>query len=181
MLAKALRVPAYGSIHLVADSTLKLTPLINTVTGKRPRGKPTITHVVRDNNYGMEVAEHIESGATLSDISHKFLGSMTKEQVDSKDCTIVVCMLNAPSGMRQLNDAEMSGMGAEMVGLCQRLLGHKRAAVIIGGNAELWSFSDLWDPMVQKLLLICRSHGMPALTELTISATSRRRWTVGAS
>ena len=27
------------------------------------------------------VSEHIESGATLHDISHKFLGPMTKEQV----------------------------------------------------------------------------------------------------
>ena len=85
MLAKALRVPPYGSIHLVADATLKMTPPANPETGMRPRSRPTITYYVRDNNYGIEVSEQIQSGATLEDISLRFLGSLTKEQVDSKD------------------------------------------------------------------------------------------------
>ena len=104
--ANTLRVPAYASLHLVADSTLKLSPLRNPATGKIPKGKPTVSHIARGNNWGMTVTEHIESGATLHDISHRFLGPMTKEQIDAKDCTIVVCMLNAPDGMRQLNDRD---------------------------------------------------------------------------
>ena len=163
LLAMSLRIPAYGTLHPVAVSTLKLTPPVNPATGKRPKNKPTITHVVRDNNWGIEVTEKIESGATLADISHRFLGGMTKEEIDSKDCIIVTCMLNAPNGMRQLDEGEMSGMGAEMVGLCQRLLQHKRGAADIGGDGELWGFNEFWDPMVQPLLLICRSHGIPAI------------------
>ena len=111
----------------------------------------------------MTVTEHIESGATLHDISHRFLGPMTQEQIDAKDCTIVVCMLNAPNGARQFNLGEMSGTGEEMVTLCQRLLGHKRAAVIVGGDADLWSFDDTWNPMVKKLIHICRAFGIPAI------------------
>ena len=111
MLAKALRVPPYGSIHLVADSTLKMAPHVNPETGRRPKSKPTISYYVRDNNWGTVVSEHIESGATLQDLSLRFLGALTKEQIDSRDCTICVCMLNAPNGMRQLSQAEMSGMG----------------------------------------------------------------------
>ena len=49
-LAKALRVPPYGTIHLVSGSALKMFPVKDHVTGVQS-GKPvTITHYVRGNN-----------------------------------------------------------------------------------------------------------------------------------
>ena len=162
-MARSLRVPPYGNVHLVADSTLKLTPPTNPETGRRPKNKPTATHYVRDNNWGTELSEQISSGATLEDLSLRFLGVLTQEQIDSKDCTICVCMLNAPNGARQLISAGRSGMGAHVVELCQRLLLHKRAAIMLGGCAELCGFNDHWDPMVKTRIYMCRAHGIPTI------------------
>ena len=59
--------------------------------GAKAKGKAvTITHHVRNVNWGTTVTEDIVSGATMHDITHKQLGTMTQEAIDAIDCTIVV-------------------------------------------------------------------------------------------
>ena len=57
---------------------------------KKAKGKAvTITHHVRNANWGTTVTEDIVPGATLHDITHKQLGAMAQEAIDAIDCTIV--------------------------------------------------------------------------------------------
>ena len=119
----------------------------------------TVTHKVRDDNYGITVTEHIESGARIQDmILH--LQNLSDEQIASFDCTIVVCMFNARANQRQLDCSEMSGMSSLVITLCALLGKHKRAAIIMGGSAALWQFSEEWDSMVQKNVAISRVSGI---------------------
>ena len=50
-----------------------------------------------------------------------------------------------------------------MIELCRKLLKHKRAAIIIGGSAALWGFDIMWDDMVKKAVLMCRTLGILAI------------------
>jgi hypothetical protein len=119
----------------------------------------TVSHKVRNDNYGITVTEHIESGARIEDmILH--LQSLTDEQIASFDCTVVVCMFNARLNQRQLDYSEVSGLGALVITLCALLGKHKRAAIIMGGSAALWQFSEDWDSMVQKNVALSRVSGI---------------------
>ena len=73
---------------------------------------------------------------------------------------IVVYMLNAKEANTNLTYTEMSGMSVHVIMLCQELLRHKRAALIMGGRADLWNFGEEWDNMVQKNILISRTQGI---------------------
>ena len=63
---------------------------------------------------------------------------------------IVVYMLNAKEANTNLTYTEMSGMSVHVIMLCQELLRHKRAALIMGGRADLYNFGVEWANMVQK-------------------------------
>ena len=102
------------------------------------------------------------SGATIEDITSE-LSKLTNEQIEDFDVTIVVCMLNAKSGQSQLSFAEMNGVGAHINALCTQLLRHKRPAIILGGNAQLWSFDEKWDGFVAKSIAMCRAFGIPTI------------------
>ncbi len=69
-------------------------------------------------------------------------------------------MFNARANQRQLDCSEMSGMGSLVITLCALLGRHKRAAIIMGGSAALWQFSEEWDSMVQKNVALSRVSGI---------------------
>ncbi len=124
-----------------------------------PLSETHLTHKVRDDNYGITVTEHIESGARIENMIFH-LQTLSDEQIASFDCTIVVCMFNARANQRQLDCSEMSGMSSLVITLCALLGKHKRAAIIMGGSAALWQFSEEWDAMVQKNVAISRVSGI---------------------
>ena len=66
---------------------------------------------MRNAHWGLTVTEDIVSGATMHDITHKQLGTMTPEVIDALDCTIVVCMIHAKESQQLLTFNEMSGIG----------------------------------------------------------------------
>jgi hypothetical protein len=159
-----LRIPPNGTIHIISDSTLKLYPN-SSVPGGLGGNTVTVTHRVRDANYGVRITEHVTSGARIQEmIVH--LRSLTNDQVASFDCTILVCMFNAVNNQRQLDYAEASGMSSLVIELCALLNRHKRAAIIMGGSAALWQFSEEWDSMVQKNVALSRVSGI-----MTINGT----------
>ncbi len=118
----------------------------------------TITHRVRNDNWGVHVTESIVSGATVQDITRNQLGSMSKETIDAIDCIILVCMPNARQGQQAFDFKEMSGIGVHIIELCRQLLTHKRAAVILGGDAELWGFDEDWNAMVKHHIHYSRAR-----------------------
>ena len=162
-LGVALRVPPTCAIHLASDSTLKMYPVGNPLTGEKVRGKAvTVSHLVRNANWNIDFTESIVSGATLQEISER-LGTMSTSVIEALGCTIVVCMINAKSGQNRLSTEEVSGLGSHLIDLCHKLLKHKRDALIFGGSAELWGFDDNWDDMVRKAVLMCRASGIPTI------------------
>ena len=156
--AQALRVPPNGTIHIVSDSTLKVYPHHTLPGGIRAKAV-TVSHKVRNDNYGITVTECIESGARIQDMI-RHLRDMSDEKVGAFDCTIVVCMFNAKPSQQQLGYDEMSGMSSFVIELCNQLGRHKCAALIMGGSASLWRFSEEWDRMVQKNVAISRVQGI---------------------
>ncbi len=82
-----------------------------TVTGKM---KTRYYYKIKDAAWG---------GATLSQL----IGSLPtdREDIESYDATIVVCMLNAPNGSTQSSlFAESSDVGAQVLRLCRLLRCH---------------------------------------------------------
>ena len=118
--------------------------------------------VYRHNNWNHNVTSGIVCGAQLQDITND-LAKMSRETIESLDCTIVVCMLNAPPNREMLSFEEMNGIGIHINALCAQLQKHKRAAIIIGGAADLWRFPPQWDQMVEKCVSMCRAHGIPTI------------------
>ena len=88
------------------------------------------------------------------------LRDLSDERIATFDCTIVVCMFNAKQNQQQLDCSEMSGMSSLVIALGVQLGRHKRAALIMGGSAALWKFSEEWDRMVQKNIAISRVQGI---------------------
>ena len=83
-LGVALRVPPTVNLHLVSDSTLKMYPVRNPLTGAKATGKAvTVTHHVRNANWNTTVTESIVSGATLQDITNLQLGTMPQEVIST--------------------------------------------------------------------------------------------------
>ena len=75
----------------------------------------------------------------IQDITRR-LSQRSEEAVQETDCTIVVCMLNAPPNQHMLTFAEMADIVGHVNSLCHELNRHKRPAIIIGGSARLWNF-----------------------------------------
>ena len=149
IIAQSLRVPPNMTMHIVGDSTLKLYPRPSDIPGEKPKGKAvTITHRVNNDNYGIYSTGNISSGATIQEMT-RGVRSMSDETLEGIDCTIVVCMFNAKEAITNLTYTEMSGMSVHVVMLCQELLRHRRAALIMVGRAELWNLGDEWDKMAQ--------------------------------
>ena len=154
-MAIALRVPPNCAIHFASDSTLGFYP--------KSKGKRTpMDGTYRHHNWGQIVRSNIVCGAQLQDITSD-LSRMSETVIESLDCTIVVCMLNAPPNQAMLTFEEMNGIGSHINDLCAQLLRHKRAAIIIGGSADLWRFPPQWDQMVAKCVSMCRAHGIPTI------------------
>ena len=91
------------------------------------------------------------------------MSNQTDAEVDTFDCTIVVCNLNADKNRTQLSFDEMNGIGIHVYNLCKQCMRHKRAGLVIGGSAALWGFDLKWDKMVKKCQIIARECGVPCI------------------
>ena len=98
----------------------------------------------------------------IQDITRS-LSLRTDQEIQETDCTIVVCMLNAPPNQWMLSHAEQMNIGPHVNALCQELERHRRPAIIIGGSAELWEFPLEWNHLVGKCVTMCRAHGFPTI------------------
>ena len=116
----------------------------------------------KHTNWPSVVTANISCGAQLQDITRE-LSLLSEEFVEELDCAIVVCMLSAPPNHKMLTFAEMADIGSHVNALCAELSRHRRAAIIIGGAADVWKFPSEWDHMVAKCVTMCRAHGFPTI------------------
>ena len=155
-MAVALHVPEYMSMHLASDSTLVF------YSTQRGKGRTPWDGTYRHTNHPHLCTADIVCGDMIQDITRR-LSLRSAEAVQETDCTIVVCMLNAPPNQHMLTHAEMMNIGPHVNALCQELERHKRPAIIVGGSAELWKFPLEWNHLVNKCVTMCRAHGFPTI------------------
>ena len=87
----------------------------------------------------------------------------TAEDIDRCDVTLIVCMLSDVVGDDVNGFSETSTVGNDLRDLCTRLSRFRRHNLIIGAAADIWGFAIGWDAMVEKMVMMARSLGIPTI------------------
>jgi hypothetical protein len=131
-------------------------------TGHRENGNAVF--LLHDNFPGYWVDQScIAGGATCKTITDKL--PRAPEIIAWDDVTLCFCMLNAVKGDMISKFSEKSTLGQEVIELCNRLDEFHRPMRCIGGASDHWKYNNPgWDALVDKMVSIARSMGIPTIT-----------------